>query len=87
MEAELARLVDDIDESEAKELIESVDIDPVTLNEFVKDDAFLEGFDEEMARWDVDKLLEEVAAEGADAGSGGTGTAEEDEDYEENEEK
>ena len=86
VEAELARLVDDIDESEAKELIESVDIDPVTLNEFVKDDAFLEGFDEEMARWDVDKLLEEVAAEGADAGSGVTGTAEEDEDNEQSEE-
>ena len=86
VEAELARLVDDIDESEAKELIESVDIDPVTLNEFVKDDAFLEGFDEEMARWDVDKLLEEVAAEGADAGSGDTGAAAEDEDNEQSEE-
>jgi hypothetical protein len=66
----LAHLVDDIDESEAKELIAETDLDPVKLAEFVKDESFLEGFEKEMAEWDVDKLLSEIEAGGDDAAEG-----------------
>ena len=68
--AALAHLVDDIDESEAKELIAETDLDPVKLAEFVKDDSFLEGFEQEMAEWDVDKLLSEIEAGGDDPAEG-----------------
>jgi hypothetical protein len=66
----LAHLVDDIDESEAKQLIAETDLDPVKLAEFVKDESFLEGFEEEMAEWDVDKLLSEIEAGGDDVTEG-----------------
>jgi hypothetical protein len=65
--AALAHLVDDIDESEAKELVAEADLDPVTLAEFVKDESFLEGFEKEMAEWDVDQILSEIKAGGDDA--------------------
>ncbi len=68
--AALAQLVDDIDESEANELIAEADLDPVKLAEFVKDEAFLEGFEQEMAEWDVDKLLSEIESGRDDAAEG-----------------
>lgn len=68
--AALAHLVDDIDEGEAKELIAEADLDPVKLAEFVKEDSFLEGFEKEMAEWDVDKLLSEIEAGGDEAPEG-----------------
>ena len=68
--ATLAHLVDDIDEGEAKELIAEADLDPVKLAEFVKDDSFLEGFEKEMAEWDVDKILSDIKAGGDDAAEG-----------------
>ena len=71
--AALAQLVDDIDESEAKELIAETDLDPVKLAEFVKDESFLEGFEQEMAEWDVDKLLSEIEVGGDDADEGDEG--------------
>jgi hypothetical protein len=68
--ATLAHLVDDIDEGEAKELIAEADLDPIKLAEFVKDDSFLEGFEKEMAEWDVDKILSEMKAGEDDAAEG-----------------